>query len=673
MRRKNSLRVLSCLVIFSLLIISSAGMIGSKTHEGNDIVEEKEQVIPSGDIDLPAVSGTVYVLVNSTIYPELTQSLQVYKSDLDNRGWTVSMFENNHTTAEEVRNFLIDGYNNADPTLVGAVFVGVLPYAEFEIEDDFGEEGVYSRFPIDHFYTDLTGDWYDNDGNGVYDDHETGGWFDSPEDPEIWFGRILMNTDWTTEIDLYQRYFNKIHEYKVGNISLPHKSLLYVDDDWSGSASSWESDLNIIYSNVTTVSDNITTNATDYTQRVHQGYEWIQVHCHANHKATRHAFMLDDGVKGSGGNFTSNDLFNDSYKSLFVNVFTCGSANYTVDNYLCGWYTMTSDYGLATVGSSKPGSMLYFDYFHNPLSEGKCIGQAMKEWWIDVGESSRSWFYGMTTIGDPTLSPLRKDVNPPANVTNLYAVMNGSDVSLGWDKPRTKDVHHYHVYRSTTLNGFDFSTPYHNTSGDMVPLQTGWTDTGAGEGDTNTYYYVVRAVDCGWNEEKNELKAVKQVFSLNGGWNLVSVPVEMKDTSFGSVLDSSGLDPEKAMYFDPSEEGWKTYCRDRLSHYNSLDVWYMEMGMWLELETADDMYTAGRISEQKNISLDPGWNLVGYPSFTDNIADETLPAEVTKIGVFNNSRVYNIEYVHDLSSVTMTRGNGYWVYVAGENAVPWDI
>ncbi|MFO7991344.1 MAG: hypothetical protein R6U61_03500 [Thermoplasmata archaeon] len=670
MRRKNSLRVLSCFMIFCLLITSSAGLIGSKTHEENDILQEKESAIPRGDIDLPAVTGTVYVLVNSTIYPELSQSLQVYKSDLENRGWTVSIFENTYNTAEEVRNFLIDGYNNANPTLVGAVFVGNLPYAEFEIQDDFGEEGVYSRFPIDHFYTDLTGDWYDNDGNGVYDDHETG-WISSPEDPEIWFGRILMNTDWTTEIDLYQGYFHKIHEYKVGNISLPHKSLLYVDDDWSSYASGWESDLNIIYSDVTTVSDNITTNATDYTKRVHQGYEWTQVHCHANHKATRHAFMLDDGVKGSGGNFTSNDLFNDSYKGLFVNVFTCGSANYTVDDYLCGWYTMTSDYGLATVGSSKPGSMLYFDYFHNPLSEGKCIGQSMKEWWIEVAESDRSWFYGMTTIGDPTLSPLRKDVNPPGNVTDLYAVMNGTDVALDWDEPRTNDVHHYHIYRSTTLNGFDFSTPYHNTSGDMNPLQTGWTDTGAGEGDMNTYYYVVRAVDCGWNEEKNEWKAVKQVFSLNEGWNLVSIPVEMKDTSFDGVLGSSGLDPEKAMYFDPSQGVWKTYLRERLEHYNSIDVWNTEMGLWVNLDAQADMYVAGRVVQQRNITLQPGWNLVGYPSHVEE--NNGLPAEVDKIGYFDGAATYNLAYDYSPASFTFNPGEGYWIHNPTSSAVVWDV
>jgi len=52
--------------------------------------------------------------------------------------------------------------------------------------------------------------------------------------------------------------------------------------------------------------------------------------------------------------------------------------------------------------------MLMFADFYRPLGQGKVIGDAYIDWWKargtnhDLGE--RRWYYGLTLLGDPTLS-----------------------------------------------------------------------------------------------------------------------------------------------------------------------------------------------------------------------------------------------------------------------------
>ncbi len=402
MEEGEVMRAKSLLIYFVALILLCGSVTGSVLDVTGSYFEsahvEEHKCMESSSKRTSGEDQKVLVLVNTSVYKPLRDELEQYRSDLRRRGWSVEIVKNEYSTAEQLRGFLKDRYD--EENIDGTFFVGQLPHAEYEISHGF--EG-YCRFPIDHFYTDLNGTWRDTDGNGVYDEHTDQG---GDLDPEIWFGRLCMKTDWASEVSLYENYFDKVHSYRNGSLTLPHSSLLYVDDDWKVNTCSYESGLRELYDNITVVNDKTVTNASDYGERIQSGYEWLQIHCHANHSPKRHAFKINDGPKGSGGNFTSHDLFTEGQRSLFANIFTCGSADYTAENYLCGWYALTEDYGLANVGTTKPGSMLDFYDYYRPLSEGKCLGKALQEWWKKNAESSRVWFYGMTTIGDPTLSPV---------------------------------------------------------------------------------------------------------------------------------------------------------------------------------------------------------------------------------------------------------------------------
>jgi len=80
---------------------------------------------------------------------------------------------------------------------------------------------------------------------------------------------------------------------------------------------------------------------------------------------------------------------------------------------MAGWYIFdkpggSRSNGMAAVGSTKTGSMLYFENFYGPMGAGKAIGDAYKSWWNGLGSShdlnERRWFYGMALLGDPTIN-----------------------------------------------------------------------------------------------------------------------------------------------------------------------------------------------------------------------------------------------------------------------------
>lgn len=91
---------------------------------------------------------------------------------------------------------------------------------------------------------------------------------------------------------------------------------------------------------------------------------------------------------------------------LFYNLFACGPGKFTDENYLAGAYIFNTTYGLITIASAKSGSMLSFDDFTLPLSQGKSIGTSFQEWFTAQApfvQWEKEWYYGMVLCGDPTL------------------------------------------------------------------------------------------------------------------------------------------------------------------------------------------------------------------------------------------------------------------------------
>ncbi|MDP3012693.1 MAG: CARDB domain-containing protein, partial [Candidatus Subteraquimicrobiales bacterium] len=258
----------------------------------------------------------------------------------------------------------------------------------------------YTDFPIDLFYMDLNGTWTDSNNNRIYDNH-TG-----HVAPEIWVGRLYASSLSGNEITLLQNYFDKNHKYRTGVLSSLDRALVYIDDDWVPWADSWSDAVGLVYNDRTLVKDKSTTIATDYKNRLTQNQEHVLLAAHSS--PSLHQFNNSDNTYSY---VYSSDIKSIDPHALFYNLFACSNARYIENDYMAGWYIFANTYGLAAVGSTKTGSMLEFQYFYEPLSQGKNLGEAFKEWFTIQGITYQSWHYGMVLLGDPTLTPKIKDVS----------------------------------------------------------------------------------------------------------------------------------------------------------------------------------------------------------------------------------------------------------------------
>ncbi|MBC8465553.1 hypothetical protein H8D57_00850 [bacterium] len=313
-------------------------------------------------------------------------------------------------TAQEVKDMVIDEGGDG---LIGVIFAGELPLAWYEHREHFYNENEPDNqriieYPIDLFFTDLDGVWEDTTGNGIYDHHY------GEVDPDIWLGRIpAYNLSRIDENEIVGAYLQKTIQYKQNELSAPHKALNYIDDDWDRLDEKWTADIRNLFGEITSESDSNTTCVPDYVEHLEgEGYELIQVAVHSSSDA--HIFYIDN--RSNRDYFRFWDLRDDIVpNAMFYNLFACSVMNFAPQenrprNLCLGvLYALGGEYGLGSIGSTKTGGMLSFDDFYQPLSDGDCFGEALRKWMVEHAHEednpnwARSWFYGMTYYGDPTL------------------------------------------------------------------------------------------------------------------------------------------------------------------------------------------------------------------------------------------------------------------------------
>jgi hypothetical protein len=339
--------------------------------------------------------GFFAIIVNSDLRSNIQASLDQYMVDLAVDGYEVELISASGGTPEEFRSFLYDKYQEG---LQGAVLIGDLPIAWYEIS--CWEPIEHEEFPCDLYYMDLDGIWEDTDGEGMYDSHS------GEVDPEIWVGRLTaspMNIYGADEATLLNNYFRKNHLYRIGQLPLAARALLYIDDDWEGSSFSWGKAVSSAYPDPTVISDPYETVDSDYENRLPQNHELIQVCAHSDPLAHYFSTPVGDGGATSVGTVVGIDP-----QAVFYNLFACSNSRFIENDYMGGWYIFCQTFGLASIGSTKTGSMLYFDAFYEPFGLGSTFGEAFTAWFSEIlwgGQSSSDicWFYGMTLCGDPTL------------------------------------------------------------------------------------------------------------------------------------------------------------------------------------------------------------------------------------------------------------------------------
>lgn len=338
--------------------------------------------------------GKVLVLVDDDVYAAVKASIDQYIMDLAYEGYFATAYKITGGSPADIRNFL-----KSKLPIVGALMVGALPVAWFEMADDF--YGA-AEFPCDLYYMDLNGTWNDPDGDGKFSEHPAN------VEPEIWVGRLWTPTGGGSDAALINDYFKRNHLYRKGQFGASNKALAFVDDDWAGFGDC-AFDSMFPAANIETITDPTTTDGDRYMAEVQQFRAWAQICAHSSPGG--HSFK----VPAASSEWIPNSYLRDVNppNAFFYNLFACSNALFTQPDYMAGWYIFdklggSTCNGLAAVGSAKPGSMLAFENFYTPMGNGKVIGDAYVEWWRALGTAHdlgmRQWYYGLTLLGDPTLN-----------------------------------------------------------------------------------------------------------------------------------------------------------------------------------------------------------------------------------------------------------------------------
>lgn len=392
--------------------------------------EELLLLSPISDKDLNP--GTeikkVLILVTPRIFSGLGEKIVRYGHDLNLQGYEVDLIEYSGGNPANLKFLIVSRRQN----LIGCVFIGDIPVAWYEVDDDYYEYG-YAEFPCDLFFMDLDGRWRDTDGNGIYDLHQDGG---GDRMPEIFIGRIDGSRMEGNEIEMLDRYFDKNHDYWSGGLYLHQYGLTYTEDDWS-IYSDMLNDISYLYSSNYEAISAPATDRNDYLENrlINIKYEYIQLACHSSSSA--HYFVRN-------GVLTSNEVRNSPPAGLSYNLFCCSALRFTDHNCLGGSYIFNQGRKtLSVVGSTKTGSMLEFRFFYQSLSSRNPLGTALKEWFRQIApydDYDLFWHYGMTVLGDPLMVMLsgNSDIYPPLQVSgnmqeNNSLLMTEYINVLNWD------------------------------------------------------------------------------------------------------------------------------------------------------------------------------------------------------------------------------------------------
>lgn len=359
---------------------------------------------------------TTYSLIDS-----LSKEIRTYAEDVHAiYGYGVYVEATENATPEQLRSLIISYQDK----LCGVFFIGSLGEAFFEIENDYNDYG-YRYWPCDLFFMDLDGNWIDNDGNGIYDEH-TGN-----QAPDVFFGR-LSGTGMSflgSEVSLIRRQLQKSHSfwwkssYNMSDTTLNYVYLTWIFEHIPNYPASVFQGMK--YDDVR-MNMNLSYSALDYKNRLNQtkyGFTHLAIHS----SPFRHDFMDNS----SDPYVEVDDVVGNNSNNLAYNLVCCSACDWTSATlqgyefgYLGGAYLFNQGKTITVIGSTKTGGMEKIRNFYIGIDQTKNIGTLFKQWWKSTyGEQhvkkDISWSYGMTILGDPTLNTRYKVQDHCTNVINL--------------------------------------------------------------------------------------------------------------------------------------------------------------------------------------------------------------------------------------------------------------
>ena len=155
--------------------------------------------------------------------------------------------------------------------------------------------------------------------------------------------------------------------------------------------------------------------------------------------------------------------------------------------------------------------------------------------------------------------------------------------------------------------------------------------------------------------------------SLEQGWNLVSFPLLLENSSIPDVLFSILGDFNVVQIFDPVNDSWHTYPGENFDLNNNL-------AFWIHMKYASILNITGKMPFYTSIQLyasGSGWNMVGFPSEgSENVADALYYIQGKYVAVqnynttdaFDHWKHYHVDKSNNDLQI-LKSGSGYWIKV----------
>ena len=269
----------------------------------------------------------------------------------------------------------------------------------------------------------------------------------------------------------------------------------------------------------------------------------------------------------------------------------------------------------------------------------------------------------------PLMQPAGAYPRPPLAVQAVLSGGNVENITLSWslspdDGTGQMSVIGYDVYRGTT---YDFRGLGYALVASLPNGTISYVDSMAGEGDPDTYFYRICAVDTGNNRSWAANQAGKFTRPLGKGLSLLSVPLIQSNESIERVLQTLSFD--RAWTYDSLSQEWKSYMRSKT--YSTLDRVNHTVGIWLSVTDDSNLTVAGVVPAQTTIHLYEGWNLVSYPSFNSSytVYDLKMDTGAVRVEGYDPAPPYFLRVLGD--GEMLQTGYGYWIMVGADTT--WTV
>ena len=129
-------------------------------------------------------------------------------------------------------------------------------------------------------------------------------------------------------------------------------------------------------------------------------------------------------------------------------------------------------------------------------------------------------------------------------------------------------------------------------------------------------------------------------------------------------------------YNATESDRWKNFHTDKPALWNDLGSLHHRLGFWIRITDPEGttlVVSANELTASQSISLNEGWNLVGYPSRSNKNRTEALNNIVfgTDVAVIESYNATTGSWLQLSENDFFEVGKGYWIYSKVEKT--WNV